>query len=92
MKLDIYGSTDSVLQNEMKLDIYGNTQQDIRNCKDELTWKLKRSLQTLIWSERPNYEQDRKSIIKLSQLQVCCNNYYSHIRVVYRQNCIFVCL
>ena len=91
----------------MKLDIYGSTQQDIRKCKDELTGKLQRSLQTMIWSEKPSYEQDRKSIIKLSQLQVCCSNslhtggvqkkhhflsVYRQSLFVYRQNCIFVCL
>lgn len=72
MKLDIYGSTDSVLQNEMKLDIYGNTQQDIRNCKDELAGKLEKALHTIIWSEKGSYEDDRDSISKLSHMQVCC--------------------
>ena len=53
------------------LDIYGATSEDVRACKVEMTDKLDRALQTLMWTDKPSYEEDRVYIPKLSTSQVC---------------------
>lgn len=54
----------------LQLDIYGNTQEAIQRCKLELDKKLDKALETLIWSNKRSYNDDKAYIDQLSQSQV----------------------
>ncbi|XP_067934852.1 protein mono-ADP-ribosyltransferase PARP14-like isoform X2 [Watersipora subatra] len=58
------------LDKELHLDIYGNTQADIIKCKRELDNKLHKALETILWSQKASYHDDRDFISKLSALQI----------------------
>jgi len=53
-----------------KLDIYGASEDSIRKCEEHLHEKLYKAIDTIIWQEKPRYEQDRKFLKEISDSQV----------------------
>ena len=56
----------SMSEDIMVLDIYADSQDDIKKCKVELDTKLDKATTTLMWKDKPTYEDDRELIKKLS--------------------------
>lgn len=47
------------------LDIYAQSDSDIENCQKELMSKLEKAMDTIRWSDKPTYKDDKELIKKL---------------------------
>ena len=54
----------------LKLDIYALTDEIIQACKAELDKKLGSALQTMSWTDKQSYPEDKRNIANLSVSQV----------------------
>ncbi|XP_067934854.1 protein mono-ADP-ribosyltransferase PARP14-like [Watersipora subatra] len=59
-----------VRQALLNLDIYGFSQVDIKGCKAELDKRLGLAMETIKWSEKKSYKEDKHYITALSAAQV----------------------